>query len=66
MKGYYESNTDVNPPLKLEPCILAQGEQVYLAEPLVCTVYIIIVETPEMITIIVLKVWAMCSNASEK
>ena len=35
LKTYYESNEDVNPPLKLEPCILAQGEQVYLAEPLV-------------------------------
>ena len=35
LKGYYESNEDVNPPLKLEPCILAQGEQVFLAEPLV-------------------------------
>lgn len=34
LKGYYESNEDVNPPLKLEPCILAQGEQVFLGEPL--------------------------------
>ena len=35
LKGYYESNEDVNPPLKLEPCIIAQGDQVFLAEPLV-------------------------------
>ena len=32
---YYESSEDVTPPLKLEPCISAQGDQVYLAEPLV-------------------------------
>ncbi|XP_070540770.1 Fanconi anemia group I protein-like [Ptychodera flava] len=33
-KKYYESTTDVNPPILLEPCITAQGEQVFLAEPL--------------------------------
>ena len=35
LKGYYEKNEEMNPPLKLEPCILAQGEQVFLSEPLV-------------------------------
>ncbi|XP_053406526.1 Fanconi anemia group I protein-like [Mercenaria mercenaria] len=34
LKCYYEKNEEMNPPLKLEPCILAQGDQVYLAEPL--------------------------------
>ncbi|XP_077992604.1 Fanconi anemia group I protein-like [Glandiceps talaboti] len=33
-KKYYESSTDVNPPILLEPCITAQGEQVFLSEPL--------------------------------
>ncbi|KAK3095680.1 hypothetical protein FSP39_017526 [Pinctada imbricata] len=34
LKKYYEPTKDVNPPVKLELCIAAQGEQVYLAEPL--------------------------------
>ena len=35
LKGYYEKNEEVNPPLKLEPCIMSQGDQVFLVEPLV-------------------------------
>ena len=35
LKRYYEKNEDVNPPLKLEPCLTTQGDQVFLAEPLV-------------------------------
>ncbi|XP_076434906.1 Fanconi anemia group I protein-like [Babylonia areolata] len=34
MKKYYESDEDTVPPLKLELCITASGENVYLAEPL--------------------------------
>ncbi|XP_048249251.1 Fanconi anemia group I protein-like isoform X2 [Haliotis rufescens] len=34
IKRYYESDSDMTPPLKLDPCILAQGESVYLAEPM--------------------------------
>ncbi|XP_070212059.1 Fanconi anemia group I protein-like [Littorina saxatilis] len=34
MKRYYESDEDTVPPLKLEPCITASGENVFLAEPL--------------------------------
>ncbi|CAL1526134.1 unnamed protein product, partial [Lymnaea stagnalis] len=33
LKKYYEPNEGL-PPLRLEPCIITQGEQVYLAEPL--------------------------------
>ena len=32
---YVESDEDVNPPIKLEPCLSAAGDQVYLTEPLV-------------------------------
>ncbi|KAF6735606.1 Fanconi anemia group I protein [Oryzias melastigma] len=39
---YYEPEQDLLPPLKLEPCITAHGDQVYLQEPLAhlvsCTV----------------------------
>ncbi|XP_073239367.1 Fanconi anemia group I protein-like [Porites lutea] len=31
---YVESDEDVNPPIKLEPCLSAAGDQVYLTEPL--------------------------------
>ncbi|KAJ7376915.1 hypothetical protein OS493_031507 [Desmophyllum pertusum] len=31
---YFESDENVNPPVKLEPCLSAAGEQVYLTEPL--------------------------------
>ncbi|XP_034032707.1 Fanconi anemia group I protein isoform X2 [Thalassophryne amazonica] len=31
---YYEPEQDLLPPVKLEPCITAQGDQVYLQEPL--------------------------------
>ncbi|XP_046850469.1 Fanconi anemia group I protein-like isoform X2 [Xenia sp. Carnegie-2017] len=31
---YYEEEEDILPPLKLEPCLTASGDQVFLAEPL--------------------------------
>ncbi|XP_005098563.1 Fanconi anemia group I protein [Aplysia californica] len=34
LKKYYEPNEKMCPPVRLEPCILTQGEQVYLVEPL--------------------------------
>ncbi|OWF38448.1 Fanconi anemia group I protein-like [Mizuhopecten yessoensis] len=34
LKKYYEPSEDVNPPMKLDMCICAQGDQVYLQEPL--------------------------------
>lgn len=34
LKKYYEPSEDVNPPVKLDLCICAQGDQVYLQEPL--------------------------------
>ena len=37
---YYESGDDVTPPVKLEPCLTASGEQVFLAEPLVSVNYL--------------------------
>ncbi|XP_059191024.1 Fanconi anemia group I protein [Centropristis striata] len=43
LKRYYEPEQDLLPPVKLEPCITAQGDQVYLQEPLAhlvsCTVH---------------------------
>ncbi|XP_047451678.1 Fanconi anemia group I protein isoform X2 [Mugil cephalus] len=43
LKRYYEPEQDLLPPLKLEPCITAHGDQVFLQEPLghllSCTVY---------------------------
>ncbi|XP_051239355.1 Fanconi anemia group I protein isoform X2 [Dicentrarchus labrax] len=43
MKRYYEPEQDLLPPVKLEPCITALGDQVYLQEPLAhlvsCTVH---------------------------
>uniref|UniRef100_A0A8C5DPJ8 FA complementation group I n=1 Tax=Gouania willdenowi TaxID=441366 RepID=A0A8C5DPJ8_GOUWI len=43
VKRYYEPEQDLLPPLKLEPCITAHGDQVYLQEPLAhllsCTVH---------------------------
>lgn len=35
LKRYYEPEQDLLPPVKLEPCITAHGDQVYLQEPLV-------------------------------
>jgi Fanconi anemia group I protein len=35
LKKYYEPTEDVNPPVKLDLCITAQGDQIYLTEPLV-------------------------------
>ena len=32
---YYEVQPDVNPPVKLDPCIVIQGDQPYVVEPLV-------------------------------
>ncbi|XP_067090629.1 Fanconi anemia group I protein [Osmerus mordax] len=34
LRRYYEPEQDLLPPVKLEPCITAQGDQVYLQEPL--------------------------------
>ncbi|XP_053320955.1 Fanconi anemia group I protein [Spea bombifrons] len=34
LKRYYEPELDLLPPLKLEGCITAQGEQIFLQEPL--------------------------------
>ena len=31
----YEKTEDINPPVKLEPCVIVQGDQVSLNEPLV-------------------------------
>ncbi|XP_008317251.1 Fanconi anemia group I protein isoform X2 [Cynoglossus semilaevis] len=43
LRRYYESEQDLLPPVKLEPCITAHGDQVYLQEPLghllSCTVH---------------------------
>ncbi|XP_074533359.1 Fanconi anemia group I protein isoform X1 [Halichoeres trimaculatus] len=43
LRRYYEPEQDLLPPVKLEPCITAQGNQVYLQEPLAhllsCTVH---------------------------
>ncbi|XP_011605603.1 Fanconi anemia group I protein isoform X1 [Takifugu rubripes] len=43
LKRYYEPEEDLLPPVKLEPCITAIGDQVYLQEPLghllSCTVH---------------------------
>lgn len=35
LRKYYEPEQDLLPPVKLEPCITAHGDQVYLQEPLV-------------------------------
>uniref|UniRef100_A0A8C4ZXJ7 FA complementation group I n=1 Tax=Gadus morhua TaxID=8049 RepID=A0A8C4ZXJ7_GADMO len=43
LRRYYEPEQDLMPPVKLEPCITAQGDQVFLQEPLghllSCTVH---------------------------
>ncbi|XP_058501147.1 Fanconi anemia group I protein isoform X1 [Solea solea] len=43
LRRYYESEQDLLPPVKLEPCITAHGDQVFLQEPLAhlvsCTVH---------------------------
>ncbi|XP_026167020.2 Fanconi anemia group I protein isoform X2 [Mastacembelus armatus] len=43
LRRYYEPEQDLMPPVKLEPCITAHGDQVYLQEPLAhlvsCTVH---------------------------
>ncbi|XP_037834228.1 Fanconi anemia group I protein isoform X2 [Kryptolebias marmoratus] len=43
LKRYYEPEQDLLPPVKLEPCITAHGDQVFLQEPLShlvsCTVH---------------------------
>nr|XP_033491142.1 Fanconi anemia group I protein [Epinephelus lanceolatus] len=43
LKRYYEPEQDLLPPVKLEPCITAHGDQIYLQEPLAhlvsCTVH---------------------------
>uniref|UniRef100_A0AAQ5X624 FA complementation group I n=1 Tax=Amphiprion ocellaris TaxID=80972 RepID=A0AAQ5X624_AMPOC len=35
LRRYYEPEQDLLPPVKLEPCITAHGDQIYLQEPLV-------------------------------
>uniref|UniRef100_A0A673BWW0 FA complementation group I n=1 Tax=Sphaeramia orbicularis TaxID=375764 RepID=A0A673BWW0_9TELE len=42
LKRYYEPEQDLLPPIKLEPCITAHRDQIYLQEPLVlclCTIH---------------------------
>lgn len=39
VKRYYEPEKDLLPPVKLEPCITALGDQVYLQEPLVLNLH---------------------------
>ncbi|XP_069558030.1 Fanconi anemia group I protein [Brachyistius frenatus] len=43
LRQYYEPEQDLLPPVKLEPCITAHGDQVYLQEPLAhlvsCTIH---------------------------
>ncbi|TRY87249.1 hypothetical protein DNTS_031752 [Danionella cerebrum] len=43
LKRYFEPEEDLLPPVKLEPCISAQGDQIFLQEPLAhllcCTVH---------------------------
>uniref|UniRef100_A0A7N6AF83 FA complementation group I n=1 Tax=Anabas testudineus TaxID=64144 RepID=A0A7N6AF83_ANATE len=43
LRRYYEPEQDLLPPMKLEPCITAHGDQVFLQEPLAhlisCTVH---------------------------
>ncbi|XP_058264608.1 Fanconi anemia group I protein isoform X2 [Hemibagrus wyckioides] len=43
LRRYYEPEQDLLPPVKLEPCISAQGDQVFLQEPLAhllsCTIH---------------------------
>ena len=40
LKKYYEDHEDVCPPLRLDPCIISQGDQVFLTEPLVSFVQV--------------------------
>lgn len=42
LKRYFEPEQDLLPPLKLESCIGAHGDQVFLQEPLVQFQYFII------------------------
>ncbi|XP_066523635.1 Fanconi anemia group I protein [Hoplias malabaricus] len=46
LKRYYEPEQDLLPPVKLESCITAQGDQVFLQEPLAhllsCTVHCVL------------------------
>lgn len=42
LKSYYEHQEDVQPPLKLESCIIAQADQVFISEPLV-SAYLVVV-----------------------
>lgn len=39
LKRYYEPEQDLLPPVKLEPCITALGDQIYLQEPLVLSLH---------------------------
>lgn len=41
LKQFYEPQSDVLPPLKLEACILTQGDQISLQEPLVRVLFLL-------------------------
>ncbi|XP_052249477.1 Fanconi anemia group I protein-like isoform X2 [Dreissena polymorpha] len=52
LRQFYEGNTEVLPPIRLEPCIVAQGDQVFLAEPLahlVCCIQQCLVKSAEIL-----------------
>lgn len=40
-KRYFEVQVDVNPPIKLQPCIVLQADQPYVVEPLVSVTLLI-------------------------
>lgn len=51
LKKYYEPAEDVNPPVKLELCITAQGDQIYLSEPLahlICCIQLCLVKVSDI------------------
>ncbi|XP_056004226.1 Fanconi anemia group I protein-like [Ostrea edulis] len=51
LKKYYEPTEDVNPPVKLNLCITAQGDQMYLAEPLahlICCIQLCLIKVSDI------------------
>ncbi|XP_078310521.1 Fanconi anemia group I protein-like isoform X2 [Crassostrea virginica] len=51
LKRYYEPTEDVNPPVKLELCVSAQGDQIYLSEPLahlVCCIQLCLIKISDI------------------
>ncbi|XP_062569094.1 Fanconi anemia group I protein-like [Saccostrea cucullata] len=51
LKKYYEPTEDVNPPVKLDLCITAQGDQIYLAEPLahmICCIQLCLIKVSDI------------------